>query len=85
MTKCHAQSDRRNFLFLYRRCYSFFKRNSKHHIALPPSFFLKENMLYLYANMVQFKIHVDFKNKFEIYIKIVTFLSVLSVTILYSS
>lgn len=41
-------------------------------------------MLYLYANMVQFKIHVDFKNKFEIYIKIVTFLSVLSVTILYS-
>lgn len=42
-------------------------------------------MLYLYANMVQFKIHVYFKNKFEIYIKIVTFLSVLSVTILYSS
>jgi len=41
-------------------------------------------MLYLYANMVQFKIHVYFKNKFEIYIKIVTFLSVLSVTILYS-
>lgn len=41
-------------------------------------------MLYIYANMVQFKIHVYFKNKFEIYIKIVTFLSVLSVTILYS-
>lgn len=85
MTKCQAQSDRRNFLFLYRRCYTFLKRNSKHHIALPPSFFLKENMLYIYANMVQFKIHVYFKNKFEIYIKIVTFLSVLSVTILYIS
>lgn len=72
------------FLVFVQKMLYFFKRNSKHHIALPPSFFLKENMLYLYANMVQFKIHVDFKNKFEIYIKIVTFLSVLSVTILYS-
>lgn len=40
-----------------------------YHMALPPFFFLIENMLYF---MVQFKIHLYFKNEFYIYINIVT-------------